>query len=120
MEVSSSSVSSRQDKLIQTNCCKLFQQIGTWDPPSGLNMTEAHNSKTSNITDSLANKSLRVSTILVQTEQKKTHTHANTHQTHRSISNRKLAGQAVTPIYFPGAGRAVRDVQEIRQAFVRE
>uniref|UniRef100_A0A674NC47 Glutamate receptor n=1 Tax=Takifugu rubripes TaxID=31033 RepID=A0A674NC47_TAKRU len=43
---------------------KLSRQIGTWDPPSGLNMTEAHNSKTSNITDSLANKSLRVSTIL--------------------------------------------------------
>ena len=53
---------------------ELFQQIGTWDPPSGLNMTETHKSKTSNITDSLANKSLRVSTILVDTEQIKTHT----------------------------------------------
>lgn len=37
-------------------------------------MTETHKSKTSNITDSLANKSLRVSTILVYTEQIKTHT----------------------------------------------
>lgn len=45
----------------------LFRQIGTWDPPSGLNMTDTHKSKTSNITDSLANKSLRVSTILVDT-----------------------------------------------------
>lgn len=61
---------------LKTKCCsfcdkgseldaKLFEQIGTWDPPSGLNMTETHKSKTSNITDSLANKSLRVSTILV-------------------------------------------------------
>lgn len=50
-------------------------------------MTEAHNSKTSNITDSLANKSLRVSTILVETEQMKTQT---LHK-HGSISNRKLA-----------------------------
>ncbi|KAM7395268.1 hypothetical protein PAMA_006842 [Pampus argenteus] len=41
-----------------------LEKIGTWDPPSGLNMTESHKSKTSNITDSLANKSLRVSTIL--------------------------------------------------------
>uniref|UniRef100_A0A7N6ABZ7 Glutamate receptor n=1 Tax=Anabas testudineus TaxID=64144 RepID=A0A7N6ABZ7_ANATE len=41
-----------------------LEKIGTWDPPSGLNMTETHKSKTSNITDSLANKSLRVSTIL--------------------------------------------------------
>ncbi|KAK5903443.1 hypothetical protein CgunFtcFv8_007223 [Champsocephalus gunnari] len=41
-----------------------LEKIGTWDPPSGLNMTESHRSKTSNITDSLANKSLRVSTIL--------------------------------------------------------
>ena len=49
----------------------LSQQIGTWDPPSGLNMTESHRSKTSNITDSLANKSLRVSTILVDTDKSK-------------------------------------------------
>ncbi|XP_019727175.1 glutamate receptor ionotropic, kainate 2-like isoform X3 [Hippocampus comes] len=41
-----------------------LEKIGTWDPPSGLNMSETHKSKTSNITDSLANKSLRVSTIL--------------------------------------------------------
>eukprot|EP00063_Salmo_salar_P085243 XP_014060078.1 PREDICTED: glutamate receptor ionotropic, kainate 2 isoform X3 [Salmo salar] len=43
-----------------------LEKIGTWDPPSGLNMTENHKSKTTNITDSLANKSLRVSTILVE------------------------------------------------------
>lgn len=60
---------------------ELFQQIGTWDPPSGLNMTETHKSKTSNITDSLANKSLRVSTILVDTERMKTHTQST--ETHR-------------------------------------
>lgn len=67
---------------------KLFQQIGTWDPPSGLNMTEAHNSKTSNITDSLANKSLRVSTILVETEHKKNHTHTlNKHTGQYQIRN---------------------------------
>ncbi|KAJ0061362.1 hypothetical protein NL108_016856, partial [Boleophthalmus pectinirostris] len=41
-----------------------LHKIGTWDPPSGLNMTDSHKSKTTNITDSLANKSLRVSTIL--------------------------------------------------------
>ncbi|CAB1424146.1 unnamed protein product [Pleuronectes platessa] len=36
-----------------------LEKIGTWDPPSGLNMTDSHRSRTSNITDSLANKSLR-------------------------------------------------------------
>ncbi|KAG7508257.1 glutamate receptor ionotropic, kainate 2 isoform X1 [Solea senegalensis] len=41
-----------------------LEKIGTWDPNSGLNMTESHKSKASNVTDSLANKSLRVSTIL--------------------------------------------------------
>ena len=44
----------------------LLVQIGTWDPPSGLNMSETHKSKTTNVSDSLANKSLRVSTILVK------------------------------------------------------
>ncbi|RXN08178.1 glutamate receptor kainate 2 isoform X2 [Labeo rohita] len=33
--------------------------IGTWDPPRGLNMSENHKSKITNITDSLSNKSLR-------------------------------------------------------------
>ncbi|CAL8392042.1 unnamed protein product, partial [Gadus morhua 'NCC'] len=41
-----------------------LEKIGTWDPPSGLNMSETHKSKTTNVSDSLANKSLRVSTIL--------------------------------------------------------
>lgn len=56
-----------KDKVWCFPTADLFQQIGTWDPPSGLNMTDSHKSKTSNITDSLANKSLRVSTILVDT-----------------------------------------------------
>ncbi|KAI2665661.1 Glutamate receptor ionotropic, kainate 2 [Labeo rohita] len=41
-----------------------LEKIGTWDPPRGLNMSENHKSKITNITDSLSNKSLRVSTIL--------------------------------------------------------
>uniref|UniRef100_A0A8C1R845 Glutamate receptor n=1 Tax=Cyprinus carpio TaxID=7962 RepID=A0A8C1R845_CYPCA len=41
-----------------------LEKIGTWDPPRGLNMSENHKSKVTNITDSLSNKSLRVSTIL--------------------------------------------------------
>ncbi|XP_051546510.1 glutamate receptor ionotropic, kainate 2-like isoform X2 [Myxocyprinus asiaticus] len=41
-----------------------LEKIGTWDPPRGLNMTDNHKSKITNITDSLSNKSLRVSTIL--------------------------------------------------------
>ncbi|KAA0720855.1 Glutamate receptor ionotropic, kainate 2 [Triplophysa tibetana] len=36
-----------------------LEKIGTWDPPRGLNMTENHKSKMTNITDSLSNKSLR-------------------------------------------------------------
>lgn len=43
----------------------LFLQIGTWDPPSGLNMTENQKGKTTNVSDSLSNRSLVVSTILV-------------------------------------------------------
>uniref|UniRef100_A0AAQ4QGV7 Glutamate receptor n=1 Tax=Gasterosteus aculeatus aculeatus TaxID=481459 RepID=A0AAQ4QGV7_GASAC len=57
-------ISLKEEGLEKKVDTELFQQIGTWDPPSGLNMTESHKSKTSNITDSLANKSLRVSTIL--------------------------------------------------------
>ncbi|MBN3280718.1 GRIK2 protein, partial [Polyodon spathula] len=41
-----------------------LEKIGTWDPPSGLNMTENQKGKTTNITDSLSNRSLVVSTIL--------------------------------------------------------
>lgn len=40
-------------------------QIGTWDPPSGLNMTDNQKGKTTNVSDSLSNRSLIVSTILV-------------------------------------------------------
>ncbi|XP_052345052.1 glutamate receptor ionotropic, kainate 2-like [Oncorhynchus keta] len=43
-----------------------LEKIGTWDPPSGLNMTDHQKGKTSNVTDSLANRSLVVSTILVE------------------------------------------------------
>lgn len=42
-------------------------QIGTWDPASGLNMTENQKGKAANVTDSLSNRSLVVSTILVNT-----------------------------------------------------
>ncbi|CAF93180.1 unnamed protein product [Tetraodon nigroviridis] len=38
--------------------------IGTWDPPSGLNMTDNQRGRTSNVSDSLSNRSLVVSTIL--------------------------------------------------------
>lgn len=40
-------------------------QIGTWDSPSGLNMTDNQKGKTTNVSDSLSNRSLIVSTILV-------------------------------------------------------
>uniref|UniRef100_A0A6Q2YMS1 Glutamate receptor n=1 Tax=Esox lucius TaxID=8010 RepID=A0A6Q2YMS1_ESOLU len=43
-----------------------LEKIGTWDPPSGLNMTDHQKGKTSNVTDSLSNRSLVVSTILVE------------------------------------------------------
>uniref|UniRef100_A0A7N5JNJ6 Glutamate receptor n=1 Tax=Ailuropoda melanoleuca TaxID=9646 RepID=A0A7N5JNJ6_AILME len=41
-----------------------FMTIGTWDPASGLNMTESQKGKPANITDSLSNRSLIVTTIL--------------------------------------------------------
>ncbi|TRY56884.1 hypothetical protein DNTS_028950, partial [Danionella cerebrum] len=41
-----------------------LEKIGTWDPVSGLNMTENQKGKTTNVTDSLSNRSLVVSTIL--------------------------------------------------------
>lgn len=83
-------------------------------------MTETHKTKTSNITDSLANKSLRVSTILVDREQMKTHTDStNKHRKQNSsICNTERALNTV--LYFPCIGRAIRDVQEVRQAFVWE
>ncbi|XP_013771107.1 glutamate receptor ionotropic, kainate 2-like [Pundamilia nyererei] len=42
----------------------LIKEIGTWDPPSGLNMTDNQKGKTTNVSDSLSNRSLVVSTIL--------------------------------------------------------
>uniref|UniRef100_A0A8C8ERG2 Glutamate receptor n=1 Tax=Oncorhynchus tshawytscha TaxID=74940 RepID=A0A8C8ERG2_ONCTS len=59
-------ISLKEEGLEKVSLCVWWSGIGTWDPPSGLNMTENHKSKTTNITDSLANKSLRVSTILVE------------------------------------------------------
>ncbi|KAI3361544.1 hypothetical protein L3Q82_013687 [Scortum barcoo] len=41
-----------------------LEKIGTWDPPSGLNMTDNQKGKTTNVSDSLSNRSLIVSTIL--------------------------------------------------------
>ncbi|KAI5617353.1 glutamate receptor ionotropic, kainate 2 isoform X1 [Silurus asotus] len=41
-----------------------LEKIGTWEPLSGLNMTEHHKSKANNVTNSLSNKSLKVATIL--------------------------------------------------------
>uniref|UniRef100_A0AAX7VBT5 Glutamate receptor n=1 Tax=Astatotilapia calliptera TaxID=8154 RepID=A0AAX7VBT5_ASTCA len=41
-----------------------LEKIGTWDPPSGLNMTDNQKGKTTNVSDSLSNRSLVVSTIL--------------------------------------------------------
>ncbi|XP_068188830.1 glutamate receptor ionotropic, kainate 2 isoform X3 [Antennarius striatus] len=39
-------------------------KIGTWDPPSGLNMTDNQRGKTTNVSESLTNRSLIISTIL--------------------------------------------------------
>ncbi|PIO39664.1 hypothetical protein AB205_0033240, partial [Aquarana catesbeiana] len=41
-----------------------LEKIGTWDPASGLNMTDNQKEKPANITDSLSNRSLIVTTIL--------------------------------------------------------
>uniref|UniRef100_A0A673JB77 Glutamate receptor n=2 Tax=Euteleostomi TaxID=117571 RepID=A0A673JB77_9TELE len=41
-----------------------LEKIGTWDPASGLNMTENQKGKAANVSDSLSNRSLVVSTIL--------------------------------------------------------
>ncbi|MBN3272750.1 GRIK2 protein, partial [Polyodon spathula] len=53
------------EKVLENTCgvC-LKSHIGTWDLPSGLNMTENQKGKTTNVTDSLSNRSLVVSTIL--------------------------------------------------------
>ncbi|XP_048452663.1 glutamate receptor ionotropic, kainate 2 [Rhincodon typus] len=41
-----------------------LEKVGTWETSSGLNMTENRKGKTANITDSLSNRSLVVTTIL--------------------------------------------------------
>ncbi|MEE6475930.1 hypothetical protein FKM82_010902, partial [Ascaphus truei] len=41
-----------------------LEKIGTWDPTSGLNMTDNQKGKPANVTDSLSNRSLIVTTIL--------------------------------------------------------
>ncbi|KPP78748.1 glutamate receptor ionotropic, kainate 2-like [Scleropages formosus] len=43
-----------------------LEKIGTWDPPSGLNITENQKGKLTNVNDSMSNRTLVVSTILVQ------------------------------------------------------
>ncbi|TWW79928.1 Glutamate receptor ionotropic, kainate 2 [Takifugu flavidus] len=43
-----------------------LEKIGTWDPLSGLNMTDNQKGKTTNVSDSLSNRSLIISTILVR------------------------------------------------------
>ncbi|MEQ2313092.1 hypothetical protein AMECASPLE_038049 [Ameca splendens] len=50
-----------------------LSQIGTWDPASGLNMTDNQKGKTTNVSDSLSNRSLIVSTILPISEQQSVH-----------------------------------------------
>lgn len=41
-------------------------QIGVWNSYSGLNMTDSNKDRSTNITDSLANRTLIVTTILVR------------------------------------------------------
>ncbi|KAL4657480.1 glutamate receptor ionotropic, kainate 2 [Arapaima gigas] len=41
-----------------------LEKIGTWDPPSGLNITENQKGKLTSVNDSLSNRTLVVSTIL--------------------------------------------------------
>ncbi|XP_035139000.1 glutamate receptor ionotropic, kainate 1 isoform X12 [Callithrix jacchus] len=43
---------------------KVWKKIGIWNSNSGLNMTDSNKDKSSNITDSLANRTLIVTTIL--------------------------------------------------------
>ena len=53
-------------------------QVGKWSASGGLNITELPKRKGMNITDSLANRSLVISTILVG-PRTHTHTHTRTH-----------------------------------------
>uniref|UniRef100_A0AAR2LFJ8 Glutamate receptor n=1 Tax=Pygocentrus nattereri TaxID=42514 RepID=A0AAR2LFJ8_PYGNA len=55
-------ISLKEDGLEKVLCG--YVCIGTWEPVNGLNMTEHHKSKMTNVTNSLSNKSLRVATIL--------------------------------------------------------
>lgn len=42
-----------------------FLQIGVWNSQTGLNLTEANKDSPTNVTDSMANRTLIVTTILV-------------------------------------------------------
>uniref|UniRef100_A0A8B9H2R2 Glutamate receptor n=1 Tax=Astyanax mexicanus TaxID=7994 RepID=A0A8B9H2R2_ASTMX len=57
-------ISLKEDGLEKVCIHTVKQWIGTWEPVNGLNMTEHHKSKMTNVTNSLSNKSLRVATIL--------------------------------------------------------
>uniref|UniRef100_A0A4W4DNH8 Glutamate receptor n=1 Tax=Electrophorus electricus TaxID=8005 RepID=A0A4W4DNH8_ELEEL len=58
-------ISLREDSMEKVNTLVLcLHQIGVWNSNSGLNMTETGKEKTANITDSMANRTLIVTTIL--------------------------------------------------------
>lgn len=44
----------------------LFTQVGVWSPAEGLNITEVAKGRGPNVTDSLTNRSLIVTTVLVR------------------------------------------------------
>uniref|UniRef100_A0A4W4DN91 Glutamate receptor n=1 Tax=Electrophorus electricus TaxID=8005 RepID=A0A4W4DN91_ELEEL len=59
-------ISLREDSMEKRSWINLtwLNQIGVWNSNSGLNMTETGKEKTANITDSMANRTLIVTTIL--------------------------------------------------------
>ncbi|XP_061316208.1 glutamate receptor ionotropic, kainate 2 isoform X4 [Pezoporus flaviventris] len=64
MTVSSLQCNRHKPWRFGTRFMSLIKEVGTWDPLSGLNMTENQKGKPANITDSLSNRSLIVTTIL--------------------------------------------------------
>uniref|UniRef100_A0A452J198 Glutamate receptor n=1 Tax=Gopherus agassizii TaxID=38772 RepID=A0A452J198_9SAUR len=50
---------------VSKNLYKVWKKIGVWNSNSGLNMTDSNKDRSTNITDSLANRTLIVTTILV-------------------------------------------------------
>lgn len=49
-----------------TSCLLASFQVGTWNPSNGLNITEISKGRGPNVTDSLSNRSLIVTTVLVR------------------------------------------------------